>query len=119
MKNLFFKKDTFNRVSEPWMLSLSKIGHGGLFSDFEHGFRSSCSTPDLLAVVADRIARTFIINGATLAVVLDISNAFCRVGIVFFGKCMSYGISSEVFCLISFFLRKKWLQMIQDGKFLQ
>ena len=31
----------------------------GLFSDFRYGFRSSRSTPDLLTVVSDRIARAF------------------------------------------------------------
>ena len=31
----------------------------GLFSDFQHGFRSSRSTADLLIVVSDRIARAF------------------------------------------------------------
>ena len=106
MKNLFFKKDTFNRVPEPWMLYLSKISHGGLFSDFEHGFRSSCSTPDLLAVVADRIARTFIIPGATLAVVLDISNAFCRVGIVFSENVCLTEFPVKYFALfLSFFVK--------------
>ena len=29
----------------------------GLFSDFQYGFTSSRSTPDLLAIVSDRIAR--------------------------------------------------------------
>ena len=32
---------------------------GGLFSDFQYGFRSSRSTADLLTVVSDRIARAF------------------------------------------------------------
>ena len=31
----------------------------GLFSDFQYGFRSSRSIPDLLTVVSDRIARAF------------------------------------------------------------
>ena len=29
----------------------------GLFSDFQYGFSSTCSTADLLAFVSDRIAR--------------------------------------------------------------
>ena len=37
----------------------------GLFSDFQHGFRSSRSTENLLAVVSDRIARAFNSPGAT------------------------------------------------------
>ena len=31
----------------------------GLFSDFQHGFRSSQSTADLLTVASDRTARAF------------------------------------------------------------
>ena len=45
----------------------------GLFSDFQHGFRSF-STANLLTVASYRIAR----SGATEAVALDISNAFDR-----------------------------------------
>ena len=37
----------------------------GLFSDFQHGFRSSQSTADLLTVVSGRIARAFNRSGAT------------------------------------------------------
>ena len=37
----------------------------GLFSDFQYGFGSSQSTADLLAVVSDKIARTFNRSGAT------------------------------------------------------
>ena len=37
----------------------------GLFSDFQHGFRSSRSTADLLTVVSDRTARAFDRSGAT------------------------------------------------------
>ena len=36
----------------------------GLFSDFQHGFRSSRSTADL-TVISDRIARAFNRSGAT------------------------------------------------------
>ena len=31
----------------------------GLFSDFQYGFRSSQSTADLLAILSDKIARSF------------------------------------------------------------
>ena len=48
----------------------------GLISDFQYGFRSTRSTADLLAVVSDRIARTFDRSGATPAVALDMSKAF-------------------------------------------
>ena len=64
----------------------------GLFSDFQHGFRSSLSTADLLTVVSDRIARAFNMAGATGAVALDISKAFDRVwyaGVL--DKLKSYG----------------------------
>ena len=37
----------------------------GLLSDFQHGFRSSRSTADLLIIVSDRIARAFNRSGAT------------------------------------------------------
>ena len=37
----------------------------GLFPDFQYGFGSSQSTADLLAVVSDKIARTFNRSGAT------------------------------------------------------
>ena len=74
----------------------------GLFSDFQYGFRSSRSTADLLKVVSDRIARTFSRSGATRAVALDISKAFDRVwhaGLLH--KLKSYGISGQIFGLIS------------------
>ena len=48
----------------------------GLFSDFQYSFRSSQSTPDLLIVASDRIAKDFNSSGPTRAVALDISMAF-------------------------------------------
>ena len=80
----------------------------GLFSDFQYGFRSSRSTADLLTVVSDRIARAFNRFGATRAVALDISKAFDRVwhaGLLHKLKC--YGISSQIFGLISSFLSNR------------
>ena len=50
----------------------------GLFSNFQYGFRSSRSTTDLLTIASDRIARAFIVSGATRAVALDISKTFDR-----------------------------------------
>ena len=44
----------------------------GLFSDFQHSFRSSRSTADLLAVVSGRIARALKKSGTCQAVALDI-----------------------------------------------
>ena len=51
----------------------------GLFSDFQHGCRSSRSTTNLLTVISDGIARVFNSSGAARAVALDISKAFDRV----------------------------------------
>ena len=82
----------------------------GLFSDFQYGFRSSGSTANLLTVVSDRIARAFNRSGATRAVALDISKAFDRVwhaGLLH--KLKSYGISGQIFGLISSFLSNRRL----------
>ena len=81
-----------------------------LFSDFQYGFRSSQSTADLLTVVSDRIARAFNRSGATQAVVLDISKAFDRVWHADLRhKLTSYGISGQIFDVISSFLSNRWL----------
>ena len=82
----------------------------GLFSDFQHGFKSSRSTADLLTVASDRIARAFNRSGATRAVALDISKAFDRVwhaGLLC--KLKSYGIVGQIFWLISSFLGNRQL----------
>ena len=92
----------------------------GLFSDFQYGFRSSRSTADLLTVVSDRIARAFNRSGATRAVALDISKAFDMVwhaGLLH--KLKSYGISGQIFGLISSFLSNRQLRVVLDGKFSQ
>ena len=89
----------------------------GLFSDFEYGFRSSRSTADLLTVVSDRIARAFSRSGATRTVALDISKAFERVwhaGLLH--KLKSYGISGQIFGLISSFLSNRRLRVVLDRK---
>ena len=82
------------------------LGHCGLFSHFQYGFRSSRSSADLLTVVSDRIARAFNRSGATRAVTLDISKTgFDRVwhaGLLH--KTRSWGISGQMFGLISSFL---------------
>ena len=51
----------------------------GLFSDFQYGFRSSQSTADLLAILSDKIARSFSRTGTPWVVALLISKAFDRV----------------------------------------
>ena len=65
----------------------------------------------------DRITRTFNGSGATRAVALDISKAFDRVwhaGLLH--KLRSYGISGQIFSLISSFLSNRQLQAVLDGK---
>ena len=92
----------------------------GLFSDFQYGFRSSRSTADLLTVVSDRIARAFNMSGSTRAVALDISKAFDRAwhaGLLH--KRKSYGISGQIFGLISSFLSNRRLRVVLDGKYSQ
>ena len=88
-----------------------------LFSNFQYGLRCSRSTADLLTVVSDRIARAFNRYGATRAVALDISNAFNRVwhaGLIH--KLKSFGISGQIFGLISSFLSNWRLRVVLDGK---
>ena len=92
----------------------------GLFSDFQYGSRSSQSTTDLLTVVSERIARAFNRSGATRTVALDISKTFDRVwqtGLLH--KLKSYGISCQIFGIISSFLSSKRLRVVLDGKSLQ
>ena len=96
------------------------LGKCGLFSDFQYGFRSSRSTADLLTVVSDRIARAFNRSGATRAVTLDMLKAFDRVwhaGLLH--KLKSYGISGQIFGLISSFLSNRRLKVVLDEKSLQ
>ena len=82
----------------------------GFFSDFQYGFRSSQSTADLLTVVSDRIARVFNRSGAT-------SKAFDRVWLAgLLHKLKSYGISGQIFRLISSSLSNRCLRVVEDGK---
>ena len=88
-----------------------------LFFDFQYGFRFSQSTADLLTIVSDRIAMAFNRSGATQAVALDTSNTFDRVwhaGLLH--KLNSYGISDQIFGLITSFLSNRWLRLVPDGK---
>ena len=105
-----FEKLVNNRV-------VNHLEKCGFPSGFQYGFRSSRSTADLLTVVSDRIARAFNRSGATRAVALDISKAFDRVwhaGLLH--KLKSYGISGQIFGLISSFLSNRQLQVVLDGK---
>ena len=110
MVSKVFEKLVNNRIVD----HLEKCG---LFSDFQNGFRSCRSTADLLTVVSDRIARAFNRSEATRAVALDISKAFDRVwhaGLLH--KLKSYGISGQIFGLISSFLSNRQLRVVLDGK---
>ena len=81
-----------------------------LFFNFQYGFRFSLSTADLLIVVSDRIARAFNRSGTTRPVAFDIFKAFDRVwhaGLLH--KLKSYGISGQIFGLISSFLSYRCL----------
>ena len=67
--------------------------------------------------MSDRIARAFNRSGATPAVALDISKTFDRVwhaGLLH--KLKSYGISGQIFGLISSFLSNRRLRVVLDGK---
>ena len=110
MVSKVFEKLGNNRIAD----HLEKCG---LFSDFQYGFTSSKSTADLLTVVSKRIPRAFNKPGATRAVALDISKAFDKVwhaGLLH--KLKSYGISGQIFGLISSFLRNRRLRVVLDGK---
>ena len=110
MVSKVFEKLVNNRIVD----HLEKCG---LFSDFQYGFRSSRSTADLLTVVPDRIARVLNRSGATRAVALDISKAFYRVWHAdLLHKLKSYGISGQIFGLISSFLSNRRLRVVLDGK---
>ena len=67
--------------------------------------------------MSDRIARAFNRSGATQAVALDIFKAFDRVwhaGLL--QKLKSYGISGQIFGLVSSLLSNRRLQVVLDEK---
>ena len=87
------------------------------FSDFQYDFGSAQSTTDLLTVVSGRIARAFNSSGATRAVALDISKAFDKDWHAdLHHKRKSYGITGQIFDLISFFLSNRRLRVVLDEK---
>ena len=86
----------------------------GLFTDFQYGFRSSRLTENLLTGVSEDIART----GATQTVAFDMPKVFNGVWhACLLHKLRSYGISGQIFGLISSFLINRRLRLIVDGKF--
>ena len=100
-----FEKLVNNRI-------VDHLERWGLFSDFQYGFRSSRSTTDLLTVVSDRIARAFNRSRATRTVALDISKWSCWSS----SQLKSYGISGQIFGLISSFLSNRRLRVVLDEK---
>ena len=97
-----FEKPVNNRI-------VDHLEKSGLFSDSQYGFRSSRSTADLLTV-SDRIARAFNIG-------LDISKSFDRVWHArLLHKLKSYGISGQIFGLLSSFLSNGQILVVLDGK---
>ena len=71
----------------------------------------------IFSVVSDRTARAFNRSGETRAMALDISKAFDRVwhaGLLH--KLKSYGISCQIFGLISTFVSNRRLRVVLDGK---
>ena len=71
----------------------------------------------LQTVVSDRITRAFNRSGASRAVALDISKGFDRVwhaGLLH--KLKPYGVSGQIFGLISSFLSNRRLRVVLDGK---
>ena len=92
-------RDHFQNLSSKW---------------FQYGFRLSRSTLDLLAVVSDRSARVFNMSGATWTVALDISKAFDKVWHADFLQKLTYGISGQIFGLISSFPNIRHLQGVLD-----
>ena len=98
------------------ILSVSQEPQFNLFSNFLCGFRSFQSTADLLTVVSDRIASAFNRPGAIRSVALDISRTFDRAqhtGLLY--KLEPYGISGQIFGLISFFLVVDSFQWFWSG----
>ena len=84
------------------------------FFDFQYSFRSSRSTADLLTAVSHRITRAFNRSGATRAVALDISDRVWHAGLLH--KLKFYGISGQMFGVISSFLSNRRLPVVLDGK---
>ena len=104
-----------------WLVNFEKLVNNRIVDHREkcgqYGFRSFRSTADLLTVVSDGIARAFNRSGATRAVALDMSKAFDMVwhaGLLH--NLKSYGISGQIFRLISSFLSNRRLRVVLDGK---
>ena len=79
-KGLQLKTSTLLCLENLYIVDLLIIsGNKLIFSDFQYGFWSSCSTANVLTVVTDKIKRVFNRSGTTWTVALDISKAFGRI----------------------------------------
>ena len=110
MVSKVFEKFLNNRI-------VDHLDKCGLFSGFKYGFRPSGSTADPLRIVSDRIVRAFNKSWATRTVAVDISKAFYRVwdaGLLH--EVKFYGMSGQIFRLISSFVRSRQLRVVLDGK---
>ena len=88
----------------------------GFVSDSQYDFRSSQSAADLLTVASDKIARGFNRSGAIQVVALDISKAFDRVWhACLLHKLKFYGISGQIFVLISSFFGNRQYGVLQGS----
>ena len=92
---------------------LNHLEKFGLFSDFHDGFRYSRSTAGLLTVVSCRISSAFNRSGTTRAVALKYQRHW-HAGLLH--KSKSYGISGQIFGIISSLLSNRRLRVVLDGK---
>ena len=85
------------------------------FCVFQYCFRCSRSTPNLLTVLSDRIARVFNISGPTQAIPLCILKAFYRVwhaGLLHKLSCMKFRVTYlSLFFIFSVIDDFEWFQM--------
>ena len=85
------------------------------FSVFQYCFRCSRSTPNLLTVLSDRIARVFNISGPAQAIALCILKAFYRVwhaGLLHKLSCMKFRVTYlALFFIFSVIDDFEWFQM--------
>ena len=96
-----FEKLVINRI-------VDRLEKCSLFSDFQYGFRSFQSTADLLTSVSDRIVRVLLSLGLLELLHLiypRLLTGFWHAGLLH--KHKFYGISGQIFGLISSFLSNR------------
>ena len=105
-----FEKLVINRI-------VDRLEKCSLFSDFQYGFRSFQSTADLLTSVSDRMVRVLLSLGLLELwhlIYPRLLIGFWHAGLLH--KLKLYGISGQIFGLISSFFSNQWLQVALDGK---